>query len=237
MFIPLSDDNPLKVIPFQVVTVGLIILNCMIFALSYVDLDSQMIADFAVVPDQLFHARMMWGTETGGNALAVPEAYTLITYMFFHADIWHLAGNMVFLWVFGDNVEDAVGHVKFLFFYLACGIGAALLHAAIMAGTIDAGVPLIGASGAVGGVIAAYLMLHPRVRVWVLALKLIPLRISAAIVLGAWVLTQVVMVIMPDMGPVAWWAHIGGMITGAVLIIFLRRPGVTLFDRNLSPSK
>lgn len=234
MFIPLSDDNPLKVIPFPVVTVGLIILNCVVFALSFVDMNSQFVADFAVVPEELFQARM-WGTGQGGNGVAIPVPYTLVTYMFFHADIWHLAGNMVFLWVFGDNVEDAVGHVKFLFFYLACGIGAALLHAVIMAGTIDADVPLIGASGAVGGVIAAYLMLHPRVRVWVLALKLIPMRISAAIVLGAWVLTQVVMVMMPDMGPVAWWAHIGGMITGAVLIIFLRRPGVTLFDRHLSP--
>lgn len=237
MFIPISDDNPLKVIPFQVVTVGLIIINIVIFSLSFVDLDSQMIADFAVVPGELFHARMLSGAEYGRNAVPVPEAYTLVTYMFFHADIWHLAGNMLFLWVFGDNVEDAVGHVKFLFFYLACGIGAALLHAVIMAGTIDAGVPLIGASGAVGGVIAAYLMLHPRVRVWVLAFKVIPLRISAAIVLGAWVLTQVVMVMIPDVGPVAWWAHIGGMITGAVLIIFLRRPGIPLFDRNLSPYK
>lgn len=233
MFIPLSDDNPLKVIPFPVVTVGLIIVNCVVFALSFADYDSQMVADFAVVPSELFHAGMSWGSGYGRNAAAMPETYTLLTYMFFHADIWHLAGNMVFLWVFGDNVEDAVGHVKFLFFYLACGIAAALLHAVIMAGTIDAGVPLIGASGAVGGVIAAYLMLHPRVRVWVLALKVIPLRLSAAFVLGAWVLTQIVMVLVPDVGPVAWWAHIGGMITGAVLIIFLRRPGVPLFDRPL----
>ncbi len=237
MFIPLADDNPLKVIPFQVVTVGLIILNIVVFLLTFVDLDSRMIADFAVVPDELFHARMLSDADDGRNAVPMPEAYTLITYMFFHADIWHLAGNMVFLWVFGDNVEDAVGHVKFLFFYLACGIGAALLHAVIMTGTIDADVPLIGASGAVGGVIAAYLMLHPRVLVWVLAFKVIPLRISAAIVLGAWVLTQVVMVMVPDVGPVAWWAHIGGMITGAVLIIFLRRPGVPLFDRNLGTLK
>src|SRR5690606_15761304 len=98
----------------------------------------------------------------------------------------------------GDNVEDAVGHVKFLFFYLACGVAAALLHSYIVAGTESANLPLIGASGAVAGVIAAYLMLHPRVRVWVLAFKVIPLQISAAFVLGAWIITQIVMVMMPQ---------------------------------------
>ena len=112
---------------------------------------------------------------------AVPERLTLLSYMFFHGDILHLAGNMLFLWVFGDNVEDAMGHIKFLIFYLACGVIAGLVHAWVVP-TSDA--PLIGASGAVAGVIAAYLMLHPRVRVWVLALKAIPLRISAAFALG-----------------------------------------------------
>ena len=92
--------------------------------------------------------------------------------------------------------------------------------------------PLIGASGAVAGVIAAYLMLHPRVRVWVLAFRFIPLRISAAWVLGVWVVTQVVMVLVNQPDQVAWWAHIGGLVAGAVLIVFMRRPGVPLFDRG-----
>ena len=83
----------------------------------------------------------------------------------------------------------------------------------------DSDMPLIGASGAVAGVIAAYLMLHPRVNVWVLAFKVIPLRITAGLVLGIWVITQVFMVAMPDLGPMAWWAHIGGLIAGAVLIV------------------
>jgi membrane associated rhomboid family serine protease len=94
--------------------------------------------------------------------------------------------------------------------------------------------PLIGASGAVAGVIAAYLLLHPRVRVWVLAFRIIPLRISAAWVLGIWVATQFVMVLLQHADQVAWWAHIGGMAAGAVLILFMRRPGVPLFDRRLS---
>jgi membrane associated rhomboid family serine protease len=141
---------------------------------------------------------------------------------------------MLFLWVFGDNVEDAVGHIKFLIFYFACGIFAALVHAYAVAGTPMAGVPLIGASGAVAGVIAAYLMLHPRVRVWVLAFKVIPMQISAAIVLGLWAVTQLVMAIIPQVGPVAWWAHIGGLVAGAVLILFFKRPDVPLFDRGLA---
>lgn len=235
MFIPLSDDNPLRAIPFQVVTVGLILANIAVFALSYAT-DSDTIMSFAIVPSELFLAGASLAPigPTVGPGAFIPEPYTLLTYMFFHADIFHLAGNMIFLWVFGDNVEDAVGHVKFLFFYLACGVAAGLLHSFMVTGSEGAEVPLIGASGAVAGVISAYLMLHPRVRVWVLAFKVIPLRISAALVLGAWVLTQIVMLMMPEMGPVAWWAHIGGLIAGAVLIVFMRRPGVPLFDRGLS---
>ena len=93
--------------------------------------------------------------------------------------------------------------------------------------------PLIGASGAVAGVIAAYLILHPRVRVWVLAFRFIPLRISAAWVLGVWVVTQLVMIAIAPSDQVAWWAHVGGMVAGAVLVLVLRRPGVPLFDRSL----
>ncbi|MCH9809262.1 MAG: rhomboid family intramembrane serine protease [Alphaproteobacteria bacterium] len=237
MFIPVRDENPLKTIPFQYVTVLLIAINVAVFAFTYSGVDPYLISSFAVRPSELFLVNVIGGASPVTNdAVAVPEAYTLISYMFFHGDIWHLLGNMVFLWVFGDNVEDAVGHIKFLVFYLACGVFAALLHAFLVSGTEMAGVPLIGASGAVAGVIAAYLMLHPRVRVWVLALKFIPLQVSAAIVLGLWVITQVVMVLSPQIGdpnPVAWWAHIGGLLAGAVLIIVFRRPGIPLFDRAL----
>ena len=96
-------------------------------------------------------------------------------------------------------------------------------------------VPLIGASGAVAGVIAAYVLLYPRVMVWVLAFRVIPLRINAALALGAWIATQFVMLLIPDKGPVAWWAHIGGIATGATLILFMRRPEVPLFGRQPQP--
>lgn len=230
MFVPLHDENTLKSIRFQWVTIAIIIANVIVYFFETARLDEVAIAGFAIVPRELFDTSLLpIATESVGPVL--PERLTLLTYMFFHGDILHLAGNMLFLWVFGDNVEDAMGHIKYLFFYLACGVFGGLLHAWIDPGS---DIPLIGASGAVAGVIAAYIMLHPRVRVWVLALKAIPLRISAAFALGLWILIQIVMVLVPQVGPVAWWAHIGGLIAGAVLVIFLRRPGVPLFDKGLS---
>jgi membrane associated rhomboid family serine protease len=189
------------------------------------------VASFAVTPRELLGGTALLAPSSfSEDGYAIGEEATLLTYMFFHADVFHLVGNMLFLWVFGDNVEDAMGHLRFLVFYLACGVFAALFHAWMLP---DSDLPLIGASGAVAGVIAAYLMLHPRVGVWVLAFKVIPLRITAGLALGVWIALQVVMVAMPDMGPVAWWAHIGGLIAGAVLIFFMRRPGVPLFDRGM----
>jgi membrane associated rhomboid family serine protease len=237
MFVPLHDENTLKSIRFQFVTIGLIAVNVFIyFFQELTGFDTAQVASFALVPKELFDTSLL--PVEAPDALTVtvvPERLTLFSYMFFHGDILHLAGNMLFLWVFGDNVEDSMGHLRFLAFYLACGVFAGLTHALIAP---DSDSPLIGASGAVAGVIAAYLMLHPRVRVWVLALKAIPLRISAAFALGLWILMQLFMAALPllgvpDVGPVAWWAHIGGLIAGAVLVVFLRRPGVPLFDKRL----
>jgi len=231
VFIPVYDQNPLRSIHFQAVTVSLIAINIAVFILQVTALPVQLVLGFALVPADLvgMGAAVPSAAPSAGE-IAIPERLTLLSYMFFHGDILHLAGNMLFLWVFGDNVEDAMGHLRFLVFYLACGVFAALFHAWMLP---DSDLPLIGASGAVAGVIAAYLMLHPRVGVWVLAFKVIPLRITAGLALGVWIALQVVMVAMPDMGPVAWWAHIGGLIAGAVLIFFMRRPGVPLFDRGM----
>ena len=231
MFVPIYDDNALKSIPFQFVTVVLIALN----VAAFLALELGQAASFAIVPAELMKVGYFGGSANGPfDLIPVPEYLTVLTYMFFHANIWHLLGNMLFLWVFGDNVEDAVGHFKFLVFYLLCGIGAALVHAHI---TPTPERPLIGASGAVAGVIAAYLILHPKVRVWVLVARIIPLRIPAYLALGAWVLFQVAMIYLTAagliQGPVAWWAHIGGLLTGAILILIMRRPGVPLFDRGM----
>jgi membrane associated rhomboid family serine protease len=232
VFVPLSDDNPLRAIRFQWVTIALIVANVVVFLLENTPQGQAAIAGFALIPSELFQERGLISTVQGPDQpVPVPEGLTLITYQFLHSDILHLLSNMLFLWVFGDNVEDAMGHLKFIVFYLACGVAGGLAHAWMLPGS---SLPLIGASGAVAGVIAAYLILHPRVRVWVLAFRLIPLRISAAWVLGVWAATQIVMVALAPFDQVAWWAHVGGMAAGAVLIVFLRRPGVALFDRGLA---
>jgi membrane associated rhomboid family serine protease len=244
VFVPISDENPLRNITWPYVTYLLIATNVVCYLLELTPTGQHVAASFAIVPNELFGVRI-WGGPANGplDRLPIPEVMTLVTYMFLHGDPLHLAGNMLFLWVFGDNVEDAMGHLKFLVFYLVCGIVGGLVHAVSAelgfaklllksaAATQAESIPLIGASGAVAGVIAAYLMLHPHVRVWVLAFRFIPLRVSAMLALGAWILTQFVMLLVPEVGPVAWWAHIGGIVTGAVLIIFMRRPGVPLFGR------
>ena len=180
MFVPLHDTNPLKKIRYQYVTVALIVLNVAIYAIFqtgwFIPLADEDVTAFAVVPAKLMASA---GGETAffaNGAVFVPERLTLITYMFLHGGWLHLIGNMAFLWVFGDNIEDAMGHIRFIMFYLMCGIFAGLLHALMLP---RSDLPLIGASGAVAGVIAAYLILHPKVKVWVLALWRIPIKITA----------------------------------------------------------
>jgi membrane associated rhomboid family serine protease len=238
VFIPISDENPLRAIRFQWVTLSLIAANVLVFLLQiFGDPDGTQaaIVAFALVPSELLQVLdpgvPVPAEAPSGLALQIPEWLTLISYQFLHGGVLHLLSNMLFLWVFGDNIEDALGHLRFLLFYLACGVAGGLAHSIFLPASP---VPLIGASGAVAGVIAAYLMLHPRVRVWVLAFRVLPLRIPAAWVLGIWVVTQLVMVVIAPADEVAWWAHIGGMVAGAVLVLFMRRPGVLLFDRGLA---
>ena len=233
MFVPLHDTNPLKKIRFQYVTVALIVLNVAIYAIFqtgwFIPLADEDVTEFAVIPAKLMAVA---GEETAffaTGAVMVPERLTLITYMFLHGGWIHLIGNMLFLWVFGDNIEDAMGHWRFIMFYLMCGIFAGLLHAYMLP---HSELPLIGASGAVAGVIAAYLILHPRVKVWVLALWRIPIKITAAWALGIWILAQFANLLFEGEEAVAWWAHVGGLVAGGVLILFMRRRGTVLFDRT-----
>jgi membrane associated rhomboid family serine protease len=237
VFVPIQDENPLRNIPVAYVTILLIAANCAVFFLQVASVNEYALISYALIPDKFLQLVSFGGPAFGpGDGFGSSQPYTLLSYMFLHGNILHLAGNMLFLWVFGDNVEDALGHFKFLVFYLVCGMFAGLMHVMMLP---DSGVPLIGASGAVAGVIAAYLVLHPQVRVWVLAFRFIPLRITALLALGAWILTQLTMVALPylvaapQMGPVAWWAHIGGLIAGGILVIFMRRPGVPLFGRTV----
>ncbi len=231
MFIPLHDSNGLEHIRFQYVTVGLIVANVLIFIATVLGVNEA--ASTANVYGLGYIPAVMHDiVELAPADVFVPEDWTYITYAFLHADIFHLGGNMLFLWVFGDNVEDALGHVKFLIFYLACAVAGAWLHGVILP---DSEAPLIGASGAIAGIVAAYLILHPKVKVWVLVLMRIPLRIPAWIPLALWVGFQFVMLGVQSDDQVSWPCHVGGIIAGSILVLFLRRKGVPLFDRELQP--
>ena len=227
MFIPLHDALPLRVIRAPFVTYGLIAGTTLLFVLfqSGVVFDARYasVVGMSMIPAELYHY-----TDIRAPLAALPEPATMITYMFVHGGWMHLIGNMLFLWVFGDNIEDAMGHLRFLAFYTVCGIGAAIAHSL---NAPDSAVPLVGASGAVAGVVAAYVILHPRVKVWVLILGRLPLRISAMWVIGAWFVFQIVMTLVASDHTTAWWAHIGGFLTGAALIPLMRRNDVLLFDR------
>ncbi len=233
MFIPLHDTNPLKKISFPYVTVALIVLNVGIYMVLqtgwFIPLEDENLTAFAVVPTQFLASTGGDSSVLASGGVLVPERLTLVTYMFLHGGWIHLIGNMLFLWVFGDNIEDAMGHMRFIMFYLMCGIFAALAHTYMLP---HSDLPLIGASGAVAGVISAYLILHPKVKVWVLALWRIPIRITAAWALGIWILAQFANLFFASEEAVAWWAHLGGLLAGAVLILFMRRRGVVLFDRT-----
>ena len=233
LFIPLSDDNPLRFVRYQWVTIGIIAVNVIVFILQICGLGLAAGSSLAVIPAELVQVRIVEGSAHGPfDSMAVPEGLTLITYMFLHTDILHLTSNMIFLWVFGDNVEDAMGHIKYLAFYVLCGVAAGLVQTLMLP---TSRLPLVGASGAVAGTIAAYLILHPRVLVWVLAFRVIPLRITAVWILGLWVATQLFMLLLNREDQVAWWAHIGGVVAGGVLIPLMRRPGVPLFDHRMQP--
>jgi membrane associated rhomboid family serine protease len=227
LFVPIWDMNHLKRVRFQYVTVGLIALNTLIYLAFETHLFLHSPASF--VDAFAFHPREVASIHDFMEH--VPEHFRLLTYMFVHGNVWHLLGNMVFLFVFGDNVEDALGHVRFVVFYLLCGVIAAVVHSAV---TVSPDVPLIGASGAIAGVIGAYVILHPNIRVWVLfpvpVVSFLPARISAAFVIGMWIMYQIASGIFLTGEATAWWAHVGGFFAGALLVIIMRRPGVPLFD-------
>ena len=217
MFVPLHDNTPLKVIRFQFVTLAIIVGNVVIFLMTGAFQSDIFLANvatsFGVVPSDITF---------GVPQSPIPEPLTFVTYMFLHAGWIHLISNMLFLWVFADNVEDAFGYFAFTLFYLLCGIAGALAHVMM---TPDSPAPLIGASGAVSGIIGAYVLLYPKARIWILLFYRIPLRISAIWVLGGWFLLQVFSVLTAGTDSdvqVAWWAHIGGFIAGLVITLVLR---------------
>jgi len=210
--IPLADNIPSERFPF--VTYGFIALNVLIFFFEAAlgPWLTPLIRTFGVVPRLITHG---WMTHPW-------VLITLFTSQFLHAGWVHLFGNMLYLWIFGDNVEDAMGHLRFFFFYLFSGAVAGLVQVAV---NPSSPIPTIGASGAVAGVLGAYFMLYPRARVLLgipIFLFMEVIAVPAILVLGSWFFIQllngvaVITLASQVTGGVAWWAHIGGFVTGAL---------------------
>jgi membrane associated rhomboid family serine protease len=226
MFLPLHDANPIRHLSFPFVTYGIIALNVLVFLIQLGHGTGRSFDEFAIT----FAAVPVYFLEASApdRIPFLPDGVTLFTYAFLHADWLHLGSNMLFLWVFGDNIEDALGHWKFAIFYLACAAVSALIYILFALGTYAW---LIGASGAVAGVMGAYIVLYPHARVYVLFRLVIPipLPIPALWMLGVWAALQVFYLVIGDDSPVAWTAHIGGLIAGALLCIPMKRREVELF--------
>lgn len=216
--IPLKDDIPSRTFPF--VTIALIAANAAVFfyELSLGPRAERFLFAYGAIPYNLTHPVRTTGAQ-------IPIVLSLFTSMFLHGGLLHVGGNMLYLWIFGDNIEDVTGHFRFIVFYLVCGVAAAYSHALFDA---HSRVPMIGASGAISGVLGAYLLLFPRARV----LTLVPIfvfirimQIPAVFVLGLWILVQFLngLVGPREVGGVAWFAHIGGFLTGMILIFFFKK--------------
>jgi membrane associated rhomboid family serine protease len=221
--IPLRDTIPRRTVPF--VTRLLVIANVAAFLLEVLQGDrlEAFLDAFAFVPARLFHPELFPGWTVGASVL------TIFTAMFLHGGFLHLAGNMLYLWIFGDNVEDALGHFRFLVFYLACGVTASLLQA-VLAPTMR--IPNLGASGAIAGVLGAYFVLYPRARIVTIVplFVLFPLvEVPAGLYLLGWFLLQFWMGSAElasargaAEGGVAFWAHVGGFVAGVVWVLVFR---------------
>ncbi len=220
MAMPIYDDNPFKLPRAPVVTWMLIVVNIFVFLVELATGNpGQMIEAYGLSPALFIGEVHMDGV--------LPPLLTPFTYMFLHADVGHIFGNMIFLWVFGDDVEEALGRTRFLAFYLVCGVIAGL---GFVASDAHAQTPLIGASGAISGIIIAYVMLRPCAKVTALLLDVIPVRLSAYWVIGTFVLVQFINLEAAAKSEVAYWCHFAGMLSGAVLFPLMRPAGVQLFQ-------
>lgn len=220
--IPFKDDNPTERYP--VVTIGLIVFNILVYVyqLSLGRGQERFFFQMGAIPYEITHM-----VDIPPFAL-LPVPLTLVTAMFVHGGLMHLGGNMLYLWIFGDNVEDAMGRFRFLLFYLLCGIAASILHIVV---DPNSKVPMIGASGAIAGILGAYLLLYPRARVYTLIFFFFfiqVIRLPALYVLGFWFLLQILYG-LPSLGGIssggiAWFAHIGGFVAGMILMKGFVRP-------------
>jgi membrane associated rhomboid family serine protease len=227
---PIHDDNPTRITPY--VTYALLSACVLIFfwQVSLGDAVQQAVYSFGVIPSVLFATRSL-----PVELEILPAWLTIFSSMFLHGGWMHLIGNMLYLWVFGNNVEDAMGHKRFILFYLSCGLLAALTQAVLNPASE---IPMIGASGAISGVLGAYVLLHPHARILVvipIGILIYTPWIAAYWVLGFWFVLQLInsLVSASDTGGVAYGAHLGGFVAGMLLIPLFKYRHVPLF----SPSK
>lgn len=214
--IPLRDRNQSGTFP--IVTVGIILANVLVFLVE-LSLGAQLdlfLFQFGVVPIKVAYSSDI------PDSTFVNTYFPFLSYMFLHGGFIHLIGNMWYLWIFGDNIEDMLGRFKFLIFYFICGIGSAMVHVYFNS---QSGIPCIGASGAISGVLGAYMVTFPRARILVILPLFIIweiIELPAIIVLGFWFLIQffsgTVAISAAHGGGVAWWAHIGGFVLGIIFI-------------------
>ena len=220
--IPIYDDNPALGKPLLVIT---IIVICIIIwfwqsGLSYQD-NNTVIINFGLTPKVFLSGPLL-------------SFFTLFTSMFMHGGFMHLAGNMLYLWIFGDNIEGALGHFRFVIFYFLCGTAAAFTQ---ILSAPDSTIPMIGASGAVSGVLGAYLIFYPRARIRTfvfLGIFITFLRLPAVLLLGFWILGQVISAVISNPGSpgVAWFAHLGGFFMGMLLAPLLKKPNISIFQKS-----
>ena len=217
--IPLKDDNPTRGVPY--VTIGLIAINIAIYVFQRIlgqKIGEVFILKTAAIPYEIMSLKDV------SPANFLPPPFTLFTSMFVHGGFFHVFWNMLFLWIFGDNIEDRLGKIKFIIFYLLTGIAASMTHVAM---NPDSAIPLIGASGAIAGILGAYIVLYPGAKVLTLLFFFFfvqVVKIPAIIFLGIWFLTQILNI--GAGGGIAWYAHIGGFVAGVILIfVFDKRQG------------
>ena len=223
--IPLKDDNPVRHVP--VVTIGLIAVNCLVFLYQLTlspTAEQMFLFQFGLIPTEITHMADLTPD------IPFPVWLSPFSSMFLHGGLWHLLGNMLYLWIFGNNVEDHLGRIRFLGFYILSGLAAVTLFVAF---SPHGKVPMVGASGAIAGVLGAYMVLFPRARVLTLIWIIFFLRLiwlPAVFLLGYWFVLQIIMgastIGASDGGGVAWFAHVGGFVFGWLIIrLFGRRGG------------
>ncbi|MGH6865066.1 MAG: rhomboid family intramembrane serine protease [Methyloceanibacter sp.] len=225
---PISDDNPRLSTPIVTWTIiGICVLVYLWQASLGDNAGTVAVYEFGMIP-----ARVFGDAALQPELVTIPAWATVFTSMFMHGGWMHLGFNILFLWIFGDNVEDSMGHARYLVFYLACGVVAALAQGLVNPGST---VPMVGASGAISGVLGAYLLLHPQATVRTvifIGVFLTMTHLPAMAVLGIWFVLQLVSAAFSSSGEpgVAFWAHVGGFVAGMALVPLFKKSGVTLFQ-------